>query len=253
MSSAVATSGFFGKVPALGDFVQRALPSSFVTPWDEWLGASVAGSKSVLGDRWLEVYLQSPIWRFFLSDGVLGSASWAGVMMPSVDRVGRYFPLTIAAPVESLGGTFQLIRASAWFDAAQALALDALDEDSFDLATFEQAVADLGTVTENRPFARQDEYGGPGGWCYSLTSLSDLGDALDHMGSQFAQQALAGSTYWWSEGSELVAPSLLLCSGLPQSTNYAAMLDGRWTDADMAMFAVPEAPEAPAAPEEALL
>ncbi len=26
--------GFFGKIPARGDFVQRTLPPSFTTPWD---------------------------------------------------------------------------------------------------------------------------------------------------------------------------------------------------------------------------
>ena len=30
-----------------------------------------------------------PIWRFVLLPGLIGSNGWAGVLMPSVDRVGR--------------------------------------------------------------------------------------------------------------------------------------------------------------------
>jgi type VI secretion system protein ImpM len=45
------------------------------------------------------VYLTFPVWRFLLPVGVLGSTAWTGVLMPSVDRVGRYFPLTLATPL----------------------------------------------------------------------------------------------------------------------------------------------------------
>lgn len=42
-------------------------------------------------------YLTSPVWRFAIAPGVLGPEGLGGVMMPSVDRVGRYFPLIIGA------------------------------------------------------------------------------------------------------------------------------------------------------------
>uniref|UniRef100_UPI0013C2CB68 type VI secretion system-associated protein TagF n=1 Tax=Pseudomonas viridiflava TaxID=33069 RepID=UPI0013C2CB68 len=45
---------------------------------------------------WLDAYLVSPLWRFAVPANLLGSQPVAGVMMPSIDRVGRYFPLTIA-------------------------------------------------------------------------------------------------------------------------------------------------------------
>jgi len=47
------------------------------------------------GEDWLDSYLTAPIWRFLLSSGVCGQMPMLGVMMPSVDRVGRYFPLTV--------------------------------------------------------------------------------------------------------------------------------------------------------------
>ena len=56
--------GFYGKLPAHGDFVQRNLPLDFVEPWDEWLQQSLSASKEALQDKWLETYLTSPIWHF---------------------------------------------------------------------------------------------------------------------------------------------------------------------------------------------
>ena len=33
---------------------------------------------------------------------------------------------------------------------------------------------------------------------------------------------------WWGAGSDRVAPSLLVCDGLPARENFAALLDGRF-------------------------
>ncbi len=81
----------------VGDFVSRRLPASFVL-----LGRMAASrlclpAETELGAEWLETYLTSPIWRFALSGGVCGDRACAGIFMPSVDKVGRYFPLTLAA------------------------------------------------------------------------------------------------------------------------------------------------------------
>jgi type VI secretion system protein ImpM len=96
--------GWYGKLPAIGDFASRRLPHGFVEPWDAWLAQGLARWRDDDPD-WLAAYLAGPIWSFrigprVLSPGRDGSA-WAGILMPSVDRVGRYFPLTVAAPVGS--------------------------------------------------------------------------------------------------------------------------------------------------------
>ena len=77
------TVGFFGKVPARGDFVRRALPADFVTPWDQWLQAGIAGAQELLGDAWLEVYLTSPVWRFALSARLAGESAAAAGNIPT--------------------------------------------------------------------------------------------------------------------------------------------------------------------------
>jgi hypothetical protein len=59
-----------------------------------------------------------------------GSAAWAGVLMPSVDRVGRYFPLTLARPLPELpADAAQLNDLLGWLQRLDDLALDALHDD----------------------------------------------------------------------------------------------------------------------------
>src|SRR5688572_18349977 len=95
MDAASATVGFFGKLPCRGDFLRRRVPEEFVAAWDEWLQLCLTQSREQLGDAWRDAYLAGPIWRFVLAEGVCGTGAYAGVLMPSVDRVGRCFPLTI--------------------------------------------------------------------------------------------------------------------------------------------------------------
>ncbi len=91
------TPAWYGKLPALGDFASRRLPPAFLADWDAWLQRGMAYSQQHLGSEWLDTYLTSNVWRFILAPGTLDSSTWAGIVLPSVDRVGRYFPLTICA------------------------------------------------------------------------------------------------------------------------------------------------------------
>ena len=90
--------GWFGKIPSLGDFATRRLPISFVAPWDEWLSVELSSARVFLADTWTETYGQAPVSCFALGAGVLDDLAhaWLGILVPSVDRVGRQYPLTIA-------------------------------------------------------------------------------------------------------------------------------------------------------------
>lgn len=103
-SDAASAAGWHGKLPTVGDFATRRLPPEFVAAWDAWLSDGLAALQ--LHPDWLDAYLTSPSWRFVLMPGVLpgplGDTAWAGVLMPSVDRVGRYYPLTLAQALPAL-------------------------------------------------------------------------------------------------------------------------------------------------------
>jgi type VI secretion system protein ImpM len=120
--------GFAGKVPARGDFVHAGLPRDFIDPWDAWQSLVIAGSRELMGEAWLDAYLEAPIWRFILPSGLCGPRAAIGLIMPSVDKVGRYFPLTFAALSEA--GTPAARDWAGWLDSAEVLGRGALDEDT---------------------------------------------------------------------------------------------------------------------------
>ncbi|MCW1917926.1 type VI secretion system-associated protein TagF [Rhodobacter sp. KR11] len=138
--------GAFGKMPALGDFFRMGVAADFVSAWDGWLQSMILGGKSALGPAWTEAYFSAPIWRFALAPGVAGAGAVAGVLMPSVDRVGRQFPLTLVAPVSGdpvLGGPMAILAGPhALWAAVEDLALDCL-EDGMTRDTLEARLAAL--------------------------------------------------------------------------------------------------------------
>src|SRR5204862_4976762 len=104
----------------------------------------IAESKAALGERWLDSFLSAPVWRFVVPAEMFSKSGWAGVMVPSVDRVGRYFPLTLAAPLrqESIDVPSTLRKALSWLDALERLALEALSPE-LDFDRFDTALAEL--------------------------------------------------------------------------------------------------------------
>jgi type VI secretion system protein ImpM len=111
-------TGIFGKLPAHGDFVRRALPDSFVGPWDEWLQAGIAEAREALGDTFAAAWAAAPAWCFHLPAGACGPDAVAGLLMPSEDLVGRLFPLTLAR----LLATAEAPPGAAWYPALEAAA-----------------------------------------------------------------------------------------------------------------------------------
>ena len=164
LSVTEAAVGFHGKIPSRGDFIQRGLPQSFVDRWDRWLQEVLACTKAMAPDTWLDSYLTAPIWRFYMSPGVVDDSAWVGVVMPSVDNVNRYFPLTIASTA-SHSNLYQGIGENTdWFAAAEDIAFQALDDEQFDPDSIAAAIAGL-------PNWRRQKYclpaGQPGLWSHT--------------------------------------------------------------------------------------
>src|SRR5580765_9612 len=125
--------GFYGKLPSHGDFLRRRVSDAFVDAWDAWLRECLAASRTVLGARWLNVYLTSPAWRFICAAGSCGPAPVIGLMVPSVDRVGRYFPFTLVANLPDDVNPIAATTASAiFFDRAERLMIETLAAENID-------------------------------------------------------------------------------------------------------------------------
>jgi type VI secretion system protein ImpM len=132
---------WFGKLPGMGDFAQRRLEPHFQQHWDNWLQRGLQQLRTQRED-WVTHYLEAPLWCFALGEDVLGAKPWLGILMPSVDAVGRYFPLTLAIEMEHAAqsnseNTSATIRR--WWARSAKAALSALDED-MDAAGFEAAL-----------------------------------------------------------------------------------------------------------------
>ena len=115
-------AGFFGKLPATGDFVWRGLPDVFRRNWDAWLTRHVA---PLLRDG--ATFPPGGL-RFRLPSG--GRLA-AGVILPSRDSAGRRFPLSLLLIAKGELTPDQIDR---WSDAALALAPDSLRPDALWLA-----------------------------------------------------------------------------------------------------------------------
>ena len=221
--------GFFGKIPSLGDFVTRDLPREFLDTWDDWLQRSVAESKTALGDAWLSTYLNSPIWRFVLLPGVCGDSGWAGILMPSVDRVGRYFPLTFASSLSDGVHPFQVIEAGAdWFNAAETLALSVLQEDSVNVDTLQSSVAALDNAVMKRK-AETDPILQGGVWGLRMSGVTNetISASVCH---ELVQFQVGPYSVWWTQDSAELPSMALVAPDLPNPLSFAELLAGAWTD-----------------------
>ncbi|MEM6676346.1 MAG: type VI secretion system-associated protein TagF [Pseudomonadota bacterium] len=115
MAGETGTTGFFGKVPAVGDFVSWQLPPSFTDRWDRWMSGGLAEAPSVGA-------LDPRAWHFTVKRRLFGDAPVAGVWRMSEDRIGRRYPFVIVR----LGP--QPTADDPWFDACARLVRSSLEQ-----------------------------------------------------------------------------------------------------------------------------
>jgi type VI secretion system protein ImpM len=192
-----ARAGLFGKLPARGDFVRENLPRDFTDIWDAWWQRGLGETQRLPRDEWIAAWLEAPVWRFLLPPGLCGRNGVLGIWLPSVDKAGRYSPLTIAAtaPVDwapSVGAMTSFLAA------AEQAGRDALDHDL--------APADLLQRIQDAFIASEAPVPAP-----------DL---------------VPGRAAWWTEGGPRVAARLETATALPEGSHFAALIDDEWGAAD---------------------
>ena len=120
--------GFYGKMPATGDFVTRRLPGDFVRVWDRWLAQQIV---PLFG---LEAWRPDTALRFLAGPASFGAS--AGIIVRSADRVGRPFPLSVGARLSE--APLKLAYADGWFEGIEQAAFAAqrgeLTPDALDTA-----------------------------------------------------------------------------------------------------------------------
>lgn len=231
-------AGCYGKIPALGDFLSRNLPGTFIDAWDGWLRRIMATSAHARDAVWVDRYLSAPIWRFALSPGVVGPTGRGGILVPSVDSVGRYFPLTIA--VEIPEGVAAADMATAWgdgYERAEMLAIGAIGR-ALEPEAFVERVVNLPNPMAVAPA----EPPVAGSWSQPPAphmgvrragAPAENGNSRD-VASSLALSMLAGSlqgfSLWWHLDWENRPATTVMFNGLPPPDAACGMLLGAWED-----------------------
>ena len=188
-----AQAGLFGKLPARGDFVRENLPRDFTDAWDTWWQHGLAATQQRFGEAWSASWLEAPVWRFVLPPGLCGRNGVLGLWLPSVDRAGRYSPLTIAA-VSSADWAPQAAAMTSFLAAAEQAALDALEQDLAPDELLKRIRDDF--FADDAPAAETD--------------------------------CAAGQATWWTDGGPRVAPRRESGHALPEGSAFATLIDDAW-------------------------
>jgi len=215
--------GAFGKLPQKRDFIAHNLARAVLEPFEAWLQQAVAASRAELGDRWLDFYLHAPLWRFHLGRDILGRTA-AGVVMPSVDAVGRYFPLAILYVAEAGEEIAPPTHdpADAWFEAIEARLLDVLatEEKIEPPALIDGLPPRAIAARPPEPFPERHRNG------LFWRSSADAASLLAAIGPAESWIAASAKSIWWAAPVGGGA-AVFVSPGLPQPACFAEMIRTR--------------------------
>ena len=219
--------GFYGKLPITGDFINRGLPNHFIHRWDNWLHDNLSAYQQHYQDKWLQHYLTSPIWRFFISPSIIDDNAYIGIMCPSVDSVGRYFPMTIASPCDAkqihslFSPSFQLV-----YGELEQLFFKYLNSsDSKNVESFHHELQEISSTFQHFLSSQKidplpatlDSYR------FLMSDQADIAGAVSSLWLMQIIEKHPSTTLWWSNGSNAIEPSLLINSGLPNKNQFIDM------------------------------
>jgi len=154
-----------------------------------------------------------------------------GAFMPSVDGVGRSFPLAIfVGEGDASLPPPELEPNDGWFEAAEAVLLDALEPG----ATLERIAEKVAALPMPALESRTTKDGG-------FEQLAEGGVLARDVGAEVStaflaarrfgrRRAFAAQTFWWTIGGEGFPSLALLEVGLPPATRFADMLTGTFSD-----------------------
>lgn len=221
--------GMFGKIPQQADFVNLHIAEPIAQAWHRWVANSISVSREQLGEQWLDYYLTSPVWHFVIAPGALAPSGIAGVMIPSVDSIGRYFPLFVGAM-----GHFNFWQAAAtaqqWFGPIETYALNVLEE----TLDYPSLVVQLEQISlpnfysycsyQSQLVAKEltPTLG------VSVAESPDAADLSQRLFNLLIQQHYARPCLWWTKGSDHIAACMRISDGIPDAGQFAALLDGQW-------------------------
>lgn len=216
--------GYFGKLPTLGDFIHQHLPQDFANRWHEWLQQTMAGARASLGEDFLTYYLNCPAWKFLLTPGVCGAQAAAGLTIPSVDKVGRYFNFTLATVLpEGVDVCAYALNNRPGFKALEELALDILEQD-LGKAGIETGLREITALFSMIPAARHHFEFAEDHLLLSQDHARPFADQSGALLSRLLGRELQGFSIWWYGMEGQTRSQLMACRGMPGADAYRQFL-----------------------------
>jgi type VI secretion system protein ImpM len=221
--------GLYGKLASKRDFIALSTPREFLAVWEPWIQGAVSASMLRLGAEWKPTFLMAPIWRFWLGSDLCGAAV-IGAFMPSLDGIGRYFPLTVFALAgdRSAIPPPELEPHATWFLAAEEFLLSTLEHD----ATFDSISVGLeelkSPAIEQKSPSVGDGLSSDKGSIIVKAQDRDFSDLFKEARLHHPEAIYAGSTFWWTLGGEGFPAVALVNRRMPDPFVFTGMLTGRF-------------------------
>ena len=216
-------AGVYGKYPGKRDFVATNVPRSVLAPLEAWLQGGMASSRESLGRAWEGAYLVQPIWSFWIGASVTG-VDCAGALVPSVDRIGRHFPLVILAHAgpETAGlAPWRRIMSSEWPASVHERLLSALgDHPPSEQQMLIDGLSDPEAADKTIP-----EGAAPiGNGHRIIIQGAESEPAAEAVASIHHLTCDTMRSIWWTGGSGLVPAQIVTFIGMPDISFMAAMM-----------------------------
>lgn len=213
--------GLFGKLPARRDFVTVGVARPFLTLWEEWMEAGLRASQEEIGDNWPLDYEETPAWRFWLGPSLSGEPM-LGALVPSCDRVGRNYPLTLVAM-----GDFAPPDQDAcedWFAMVEAFLIGAR-QGIRDYQEILDELQQLALPPVATPRLAEGIKTHSVGFTATWNSGEDARAALTALATAAHPRLLGPVSLWWTKGSSDRKPqAYLLTGGMPEPSFFTALI-----------------------------
>lgn len=220
--------GLYGKLPARRDFLSRNVPRAFLNIWEPWIHGGITASKTQFSGEWQSVFDNAPFWRFWLGSEICGETVIGG-FIPSVDGIGRAFPLTVFAMAESafFFPPPVINMQSRWFsDLAVFFDFSRSEEDwegalkdRLEALPFPKCLSPANILTVRNV---SDD-------CFQIPAqTTKTSDILQAIGTADLAKAYARRSFWWTQTTDHHAGQIIIADQLPDPHLFGGFLSGKF-------------------------
>ncbi|MDR2881208.1 MAG: type VI secretion system-associated protein TagF [Azoarcus sp.] len=213
--------GWFGKLPSVGDFAGRGMPSVLKETVHGWMSSGMAALAHSRPNDWQAAYLVSPVWHFLIGSRIWDTPPLIGCLAPSVDKVGRCSPLIALRSFYKRDVYSELPPNSRWLY-------------QVDMA-LRQAIGERMPIDGLHDLLLQLTKAEKGEQNSTASILCDLGIGNASAGEQkdwFAWPELpelfkerSRHSFWWSEPSPKLPLKQVVHSGVPDDSLFCSLMD----------------------------